>query len=80
MENCKRVSGLKKLAVMSTMGTTFALPLGACELGEFTTTTSTTLSGREVVTFLIRSAILTPIDNFVAEAVDKFFDQFDEED
>jgi hypothetical protein len=80
MKACKRVSGLKKLAVMSTMGTAFAFPLGACDLGEFTTTQTVALDGREVVTYLVRSAILTPIDNLITRGVDAFFDRFDDEE
>lgn len=74
-----RVRPLKKLAVITATGTMSALPLGACELGDFSTTTTTTLSGREVVEFLVRSAVLTPIDNLVTNAVDAFFDEFVEE-
>ena len=75
-----RVTALKKLAVISAMGTAPVFPLGACELGDFSTTTTTTLSGREVVEFLVRSAVLTPIDNLLTNAVDAFFDEFVEED
>ena len=50
-----------------------ALPLGACNLEDFSTTTTTTLSGREVVSFLVRSALLTPIENFINGRIADFF-------
>lgn len=83
MKTYKRVSGLKKLAVLSMMGTTFAFPLGACNISDFTatTTTTTTLSGPEVIAALVRSTILTPIDNFITDRINAFFEQLaDDED
>jgi len=80
MEVYRRLSGLKKLGVASAMGTTCIFSLGGCELDEFTTTTTTTLDGREIVLYLVRSAILTPIDDAITNAVDAFFDQFEDED
>jgi hypothetical protein len=75
-----RISTLKKLAAISVLGTMLQLPLGACKLEDFTTTTTTTLDGREVVTYLVRSAILTPIDNYLTGAINAFFDQlYDDE-
>lgn len=76
----RRLSRIKKLAIVSTMGTAMAFPFGGCNLGEFTSTTTVTLSGREVVTYLVQSAILTPIQNWVNNAVDNFFDQLEEDD
>jgi len=75
-----RLRAYRKLAVVAATGTVCSLPLGACEIGDFSTTTTTTLSGREVVTFLLRSAILTPIDNLLTNAVDAFFDEYVDED
>ena len=75
MKTYKRLSGLKNVAVASAMGVASVFSLGGCDLGEFTTTTTTTLDGREVVTYLVRSAILTPIDDFLTNAIDAFFDE-----
>ena len=80
MEVYRRLSGLKTLGVASAMGTTCIFSLGGCELDEFTTTTTTTLDGREIVLYLVRSAILTPIDDAITNAVDAFFDQYEDED
>ena len=49
--------------------------LVGCEFGEITTTT--TLNGRDLVISLIRGAILTPIDQYITDAVDEFFDEED---
>jgi hypothetical protein len=80
MATYKRLSGFKKLAVAGTMGAATVCSLGGCELGDFSTTTTTTLDGREVVTYLVRSAILTPIDNFLTGAIDAFFDEMADEE
>ncbi len=72
------MSAMRRWALVGGMGTTFAL--GGCDLGEFTTTTTTTLSGREVVSYLVRSAILTPVQNFVDDRIDNFFDEIEGED
>lgn len=50
---------------------------GACRIGQITTTT--TLDGREALIMLIRGAILTPIDAFITEAVNRAFQNDDEE-
>ena len=52
-------------------------PLVGCELGEFTTTTTTTLSGEEVVTYLVRSLVVTPIDEFLTDRIEDFFGEED---
>ena len=80
MEVYKRLSGPRKVAVASAIGTTCVFSLGGCDLGEFTTTTTTTLDGREIVLYLARSAILTPIDDAMTNAIDAFFDQFEDDD
>ena len=59
MRAYRSVQGMRKHGALGLMGMMMALPLGACKLDDFSTTTTTTLSGREVVTFLVRSALLT---------------------
>lgn len=77
MKSYRQLSWYKRLLVFSTMGTTFAWPLGACDLGEFQTTSTVTLDGREVVAFLIRSTVLSPIEQAVDRGVDWLFDRLD---
>jgi hypothetical protein len=67
---------LRRLAAVGLLGTTLAF--GGCELGEFTTTSTVTLSGREVVSFLVRSWIMSPLETAIDNAVNQFFDQFEE--
>ncbi len=45
---------------------------GSCNFGEVST--SVTLSGQELIITLIRSAILSPIDAYVTNAVNEIFD------
>lgn len=49
---------------------------GSCIPGEFTAieTTSVSLDGRTVITSLINSIIIAPLQTFVADAVNGFFD------
>ena len=75
-----RLSGFKKLVAAGVIGMVFQFPFTSCDLGEFTTTTTTTLDGREVVSFLVRTAILTPIETVVNTGVNAFFDRFDKDD
>jgi len=48
---------------------------GGCELGQVTTTTTTTLDGREVIVNLIRSALITPLDAYITNAVNNMFEE-----
>lgn len=66
------------LIAASVLGTT--LQFGGCDLGEFQTTSTVTLDGREVVTFLIQAAILTPIQDLVERGVNNFFDNLEGDD
>ena len=44
---------------------------GSCDLGQITTTQ--TLDGREVVLGIIRSAIITPLDQWVTQTINDAF-------
>ncbi len=78
MKNGKGRWRVKRLALIATAGMTCGL--NSCDLGEFTTTSTVTLDGREVVEYLINSAILTPINTYVHDRVDEIFDQLEDED
>lgn len=62
----------RKLTAIVVRGVLLA-PLVGFELGEFTTTTTTTLGGEEVVTYLVRSPIVTPIDELLTDRIEGFF-------
>ena len=49
-------------------------------MSDFNTTQTVTLNTEDVVTYLIRTALITPLDNLITEGVTKFFDQFNDED
>lgn len=68
----KRLSRIQRWAMVMTAGTSCAI-IGDCNLGEVTATT--TLDGREVVTSLLKGALITPLETVINEGVDRFFDQ-----
>ncbi len=74
-KHVRRLARVRRFSTIAAAGVMLQSPL-QCNLQDFTTTTTTTLDGREVVTFLVRSAILTPLDNLVTAGIDRFFDQF----
>lgn len=75
-----RWRGLRSLVVAGLILGAVPLNLGGCDLGEFTTTSTVTLSGREVIAYLIRSAILTPIQTAIDQGIDALFDRLEGED
>ncbi len=74
----RRMHGIRQFATVGLLSTTLAF--GGCQLGDFTATSTVTLSGREVVSFLVRSAIMTPLQTFIDNAINEFFDQIEEDD
>ena len=52
------------------------LQFGGCDIGAITT--STTVDGREALISLVRGAILTPIDAFITQAINRAFNVDDE--
>ncbi len=79
MAKYKRLTGWRRMLAASTMGST-CFALGACNFGEFESTSTVTLDGREVVQFLVRSAILTPIQDAIDTGVDALFDRLEDDD
>jgi hypothetical protein len=47
--------------------------LGGCDFGQITTTV--TLDGSDFIVTLVRGAILTPLDNYITNAVNNLFDE-----
>ncbi len=78
MKQYRRWHGVRRIAAVGLLGTTLAV--GACDLGEFSTTTTVTLSGRDVVSYLVRAAIMTPLQTAIDGAVNNFFDEVEEDD
>lgn len=79
METHGRLSGFKKAAVASTMGVASVLSLGGCDLEDFSTTTTTTLDGRDVAMYIAEALIVTPIEEYLTNAIDEFFDDMEDD-
>jgi hypothetical protein len=67
------MSRVRRLAAVSLLGTTFLL--GGCDIGEFTTTSTVTLDTREIMRFLVKSWVVTPIENAIDTGIDRLFDE-----
>ena len=65
----------RRRALAAIFAAAFLCQAGSCQFDEITTTV--TLSGRDVLVTLFRDAILGPIDAYVTEAIDDFFDDED---
>lgn len=79
--NSRNLRTRAKVALFGTGVVLFhTIPLGGCDLGTITTTSTTTLDGRQVIADLIRSAILTPLDAAITHAIEDLvgFDDDDE--
>lgn len=74
MSQYRPLRSWRRHLIVGTLGTTFALPLGACQFDEFTTTTTTTLDSRAVMQYLVNSWVVTPITSFIQSKVDQAFD------
>ena len=66
----------KKFAAIGAAGIMLQLP-ASCQLEDFTTSTTTTLEGREVVSYFARSWIVTPIERWLDDRIDALFDELD---
>jgi len=62
----------RRRALAAFCSAAFLCQAGSCQFNDITT--SVTLSGRDVFLTLFRDAILGPIDTYVTEAIDDFFD------
>ena len=66
----------RSLGLLCGLGTLFHA--GACDLGTITTTSTQTLDGSVVIVDLVRSIIITPLDEYVTEVVSDAFDSDDD--
>jgi hypothetical protein len=65
---------LRRAAIILTAGS--ALQLGSCSFDEFEGTF--TLDSRDVVSFLVKSWVLTPLENWVDAGIDELFSEEEE--
>lgn len=68
---CKR-----RLMLVATAGS--LCQFGTCDFGEITTTSTTTLDAGELIASLIRGAIITPLDEWLTNAIDEVIESGDE--
>jgi len=73
MQKRKYLVGMRRLAAVSVMGAFLASPFSSCAQTEFTTTSTTTLSAQDALTFLVQSWLITPLNNLIAEKINGFF-------
>jgi hypothetical protein len=77
----KRLVGLKKKLVGVVLACGMVqFQLGGCSLGQITTTTTTTLDGEVVLTSLLRSLIITPIDEALTAGIAQLIDNLNDDD
>lgn len=56
----------------------FLCQLGTCDLGEITTTSTTTVNGNELLVSLVRGAIITPLDLWLTDTLNDAFESDNE--
>lgn len=73
MKQSTWVMGKKRLMLVGAVG--FVGQFGNCDFGEITatTTSTTTIDGRELLISLVRGAIITPFDQWVTNTVNDTF-------
>ncbi len=74
-----RPVGLRKLVMVGLLCTAYAIP-GGCDLGEFTTTSTVTLNGRDIVSFLANAWILTPIQTAIDNGINNIFEELEDDE
>ena len=78
MKNNKRLSNVRRKCVaLFAAGTLFAWPLGSCNLGQVDVSSSITISARDVLTGIIISAIIDPLEQAIVTGVNDVFDELE---
>jgi len=80
MNATQRMFRMRKLTGLALTGSLLAWPFGSCDFGEFTTTSTVTLRGRDVVSYLVRTALLSPIEQAINNGIDNLFDNIEDEE
>lgn len=73
----RRIARMNRIVLLVSSGIA-SIAVGGCDFSEFTTTV--TLDSRQVVEFLVRGAILTPLENAIDDGIDYVFDRLDNGD
>jgi hypothetical protein len=75
----RKLSRLRRFVATGAMGTCLLWWPGGCDPGSITTTTTVTLDTEDIVTMIIKSTILTPLENWIDAGVEAFFDKFEDD-
>ncbi|MCH8147818.1 MAG: hypothetical protein IH987_07465 [Planctomycetes bacterium] len=67
-----------KLRLMLVVAGGSLCQFGTCDFGEITTTSTTTLDTGELIAILVRGAIITPLDQWLTNAIDEVIESGDE--
>lgn len=70
----------RKFTAMMAGGLLLAWPFGSCNLGNVDVSSSVSISAREVLTGIIISAIVDPIEQAVVTGVNQIFDELENVD
>ncbi len=70
----------RKMATFTAVGAFLLIPFGSCSLGEITTTTTTTLDGEAVLISLLRSLIVTPIDQALTAGIEQLISNLNDDE
>ena len=80
MKRNGRLNGLACFLTTAVIALATVCPGCTVDFGDFTSSSTVTLDGREVVTYLVRSLVLTPIQTYVDNGIDYIFDRLEDED
>ncbi len=69
----RRMSFMRRAAVVGRLGT--GLQFGGCQFDEFQATV--TVQSRDVAVFLVRSWLLTPLEEAINAGIDRLFDKLE---
>ena len=79
MKNYKHLSNVRRKCVaLLAAGMLFAWPLGSCNLGQVDVSSSITISARDVLTGIIISAIIDPLEQAIVTGVNDVFDELED--
>ena len=74
----RRMGTLRRYAATGLLGTTMAW--GGCEFGEIEASNTITFDSRDIVTSLVRSWVLTPIEDAIDTGIGRLFDALENND
>lgn len=70
----KTANGFRRRTTIATLlSASVVFQFGGCEFGELTTTSTTTIDGRELLISLVRTAIIGPLDQLLNDAINEAF-------